>query len=37
VASALRDRKDELEGAYERLRRLILEGEYGPDERLVEE
>ncbi|MDQ5818117.1 MAG: GntR family transcriptional regulator, partial [Actinomycetota bacterium] len=24
-------------GVFERLRRLILEGEYGPNERLVEE
>ncbi len=36
MAAALRDWKDEPRGVFERLRRSILEGEYGPDERLVE-
>jgi DNA-binding GntR family transcriptional regulator len=31
------EKKDGPQGVFERLRRLILEGEYGPEERLVEE
>ena len=36
MAAALSRWKDEPRGVFERLRRSILEGEYGPDERLVE-